>query len=334
MRRQVAWTVLNDCMMHILAPLDGSPLAETILPFVQSLTRRSRGRVTLLYVAPGREGGPRGVDVQAVDRMARRDRELAESYLQDQRRRLTAAGIDADVAVATGRPAPGIVGHAEQAGVDLVALSTHGRSGVQAWAHGSVADEVLHTSRTPVLLVRPGDRWTVAPHDIERVIVPLDGSDEAEAALRVAEPLAARGDLPMALIRCVEPMSLDFVADQRGVPYIGMESMVAVMVQEARDYLEAVAGRLRRRGLAVTTQVSVGAAAPCIAAFARSSAENLVVLATHARTGWRRVLVGSVARRIAHSVPTPVILCPVAGIDSVRETSREVRSSDAVAELA
>ena len=305
----MAWGVLIDGMAHTLIPLDGSPLAETIVPFVESLMRRCWGRITLLYVAPE---APPSVGVDSVPaRMARRNRQLAESYLYDQRRRVTTDGVDADVAIVTGRPAAGIVSEAQRLGVDLVALSTHGRSGVQAWAHGSVADEVLHTSRTPVMLVRPGDRWAAAPHDVERVIVPLDGSDEAEEALRVAEPLAVGAGLPIALGRCVEPPSLAFIADPIGVPHVGMESMVAVLVQEARDYLDAVAARLRRRGMAVTTQVSVGAAASSIAGYARSSTENLVVLASQARAGWRRVLVGSVARRIAQTVPTPVIVCPV-----------------------
>jgi nucleotide-binding universal stress UspA family protein len=324
----MAWRVLIDDMAHTLIPLDGSPLAETILPFVESLTRRCRGRVTLLYVAP--EAPPSDTGDSAAARMTRRDRQLAESYLHGQRRRLTADGIDADVAIATGRPAAGVVSQAERLGVDLIALSTHGRSGIQALAHGSVADEVLHTSRTPVMLMRPADRWAAAPHDVERVIVPLDGSDEAEAALRVAEPLAAAGGLPVALVRCVEPPSLAFIADPIGVPHVGMEAMLAVLVQEARDYLDAVAARLRRRGLAVTTQVSVGAAAPSIAAYARASAANLVVLASQARAGWRRVLVGSVARRIAQTVPTPVIVCPIPQAPAVDERSPEHAAALAV----
>ena len=308
-------------MGHTLVPLDGSPLAETILPFVESLARRCRGRMTLLYVAPERDVAL-GCGDAAADRMARRDHQLAEAYLHDHRRRLTAAGIDADVVVATGRPAAGIVAEAERLGVELIALSTHGRSGVQAWAHGSVADEVLHTSRTPLMLVRPGDRWAAAPHDVERVVVPLDGSEEAEAALRVAEPLAERCALPIALLRCVEPLSLAYIADPGGVPYVGMQAMVAARVQEAREYLGAVAGRLRRRGIAVTMQVTVGAAAPSIAAYAHSSAENLVVLASHARARWHRVLVGSVARRIAQTVPTPVIVCPVGPAEARSARSR------------
>jgi nucleotide-binding universal stress UspA family protein len=110
------------------------------------------------------------------------------------------------------------------------------------------------------------------------------------------------------------------------VPYVGTQATVAVLAQEARDYLHAVAWRLRRRGLAVTTQVSVGAAAPSITEYARSSAGNLVVLASHRRAGWRRVLVGSVARRIAQAVPTPVIVCPLESAEA-QPTLRDVAAA-------
>jgi nucleotide-binding universal stress UspA family protein len=297
-------------MTHILVPLDGSPLAETILPFVETLARRSHGYVTLLHVTPVPEAVSPIQDHPAIDEVLRRASELAERYLHDLRRRLTAAGIDAVVTVAAGRPAEEIVRQAERMDADVIALATHGRSGLQAWAHGSVADAVLHTTRTPLLLVRPGDQWAAAPHDIERVIVPLDGSWEAETALAVAESIAAEG-LPLVLMRCVEPLSIGFVADPSGIPYVGMQSIITAMVQDARDYLEEVAERLRKRGMVVTTEVSVGAAAPGIAAYARCSPGSIVVLASHARAGWRRVVLGSVARRVAQIVPTPVVVCPL-----------------------
>jgi nucleotide-binding universal stress UspA family protein len=310
--RRLAWGVLNSVgMTNILVPLDGSPLAETVLPFVERLARRAGAHVTLLYVTPVPEGMAGPSDAPAVDRVMRRDRELAMSYLCEHRRRLDAAGIDTDVAVAAGRPATEIVRHADEAGIDLIALSTHGRSGVQAWTHGSVADQVLHTTRTPLLLVRPGDLWVAAPHGIEQIIVALDGSWESETALAVAERLAKPADLPIVLIRCVEPLSVGFVADPSGIPYVGIQATIAVMVQEARDYLEDIANRLRTRRMTVKTEVSVGAAAPGIAAYARCSPDSVVVLASHARSGWRRALLGSVARRITQTVPTPVVVCPV-----------------------
>src|SRR6185503_19352864 len=145
-------------MTRILVPLDGSPLAETILPFVEELVRRTGGQVTLLCVTGVRESKTATPDPPSIDEVLRQDAVLAERYLNDQRRRLTEAGIDAAVAVTTGYAAAEILRYGERAKVDLITLSTHGRSGVQAWAHGSVADEVLRTASIPVMLMRPGRR--------------------------------------------------------------------------------------------------------------------------------------------------------------------------------
>jgi nucleotide-binding universal stress UspA family protein len=147
------------------------------------------------------------------------------------------------------------------------------------------------------------------------VIVPLDGSWQAETALPLAESMAGE-ELPLVLMRCVEPLSLGFGADPNGIPYVVMQSVVTAMTQEARDYLEDVAERLRHRGMVVRTEVFVGAAAPGIAAYARCSPGSVVVLASHARSGWRRVMLGSVARRVAQIVPTPVVVCPVPRMES------------------
>jgi nucleotide-binding universal stress UspA family protein len=321
----------ESAMTHILVPLDGSPLAETILPFVEELAQRARGRLTLLYVTPVHQGVLPHLDNPGMDQMVSRDSRLAESYLSDQRRRLVAAGVDASIAVASGDPASEINRHAERTGVDLIALSTHGRSGVQAWVHGSVAEEMLHTTHTPLLLVRPADRWTATPHRIERVIVPLDGSWEAETALAVAELFAGAGRLPLVLMQCVEPLSLGFVADPSGIPFIGAQPILAAMVQEARDYLEGVAGRLRARGMTVSTEVSVGAAAPGIADYARCSPGSIVMLASHTRAGWRRALLGSVARRLARTVPTPVVVCPLPRAAARPAAADGARASDAAA---
>jgi nucleotide-binding universal stress UspA family protein len=117
-------------------------------------------------------------------------------------------------------------------------------------------------------------------------------------------------------MRCVEPLSLGFVADPNGIPYIGMQAAITAMVQEARDYLDDVAERLRNRGMAVRIEVSVGAAAAGISDYARCSPGSVVVLAAHARAGWRGVMLGSVARRVAQIVPTPVVVCPLPRLEA------------------
>jgi len=133
----------------ILVPLDGSPLAEAILPQVTELTTPLRAEVLLLRVAlvhafPG------------VDRMEEEVRVIheAEAYLAALAGKLAAEGIHVRTAVRYGKAAEEILDHIEANEVDLVAMSTHGRSGLSRLVMGSVAEEVVRNAGVPVLLVR------------------------------------------------------------------------------------------------------------------------------------------------------------------------------------
>lgn len=140
---------------HILVPLDGSAVAESILPYVQELAAGTGARVTLLGVvdplAPHDEvvvSGP--VDIRG---------ELwgAAAYLHDYlggvAGRLARAGVAAQARVVTGAVAEQIIETART--VDLIAMTTHGRGGLDRLMHGSVADQVVRHATVPVLLVRP-----------------------------------------------------------------------------------------------------------------------------------------------------------------------------------
>ena len=166
-------------LQKILVPLDGSELAEAVLPYVEEICQRCDPvEVILLQVVrlpSSRSGGVfRAQADQYTTPMpaSRKDAEIAqhpiyleqelasaraevEASLQPVVRRLHDCSIAARVKVAFGRPAYEIVRFAEREGMDLIALSTHGRSGLTRWILGSVADRVSRGTRLPVLLVRP-----------------------------------------------------------------------------------------------------------------------------------------------------------------------------------
>ena len=132
----------------ILVPLDGSEVAEKILEEVKKMASLTEAEVDLLRVAratgvfPGTD--PTDKEVAAVEK--------AEKYLEYIKEKLAQEGLNASVHVRYGHPASEILDHAEK--VDLVAMSTHGRTGLDRWALGSVAEKVVRHSKTPVLLVR------------------------------------------------------------------------------------------------------------------------------------------------------------------------------------
>ncbi|RMF93751.1 MAG: universal stress protein [Nitrospinota bacterium] len=133
----------------ILVPLDGSAVAEAILPEVEKLAAAFHSRISLLRVAyahtiPGVD--PTEAQVAVV--------EEAESYLQEIAERLKEKGFSVDTHVRYGDGAEEILDHAMHNDIDLVAMSTHGRSGVKRWVLGSVAEKVLRHSAKPIFLVR------------------------------------------------------------------------------------------------------------------------------------------------------------------------------------
>jgi nucleotide-binding universal stress UspA family protein len=163
----------------ILVPLDGSELAEAVLPYVEEICQRcDSAEVILLRVVrlpSARSGGvfrPSSEHSTELRPASQTDAEIArhpiyleqelasaraevEASLQPVVQRLRSGNIAARIVVAFGRPVYQIVRFAEREGMDLIAMSTHGRSGLTRWILGSVADRVTRGTRLPVLLVRP-----------------------------------------------------------------------------------------------------------------------------------------------------------------------------------
>lgn len=140
----------------ILVPLDGSELAECVLPHVEAVAKGFEAcEVILLHVVePLHTGGfDDFIDVDTIkDTLASK----AEEYLLKTQSQLAGHGwsIRAEVRKG-GRPANIIVDFAKENEVDLIALATHGYSGISRWVHGTVADKVLRSASTPILLIRP-----------------------------------------------------------------------------------------------------------------------------------------------------------------------------------
>jgi nucleotide-binding universal stress UspA family protein len=142
----------------ILVCLDGSSLAEQVLPFVTEVALGCDSRVVLLEVTM-----PPSATVEPLTGFYRttpiekilREEEEARAYLKKVAQRLRKKGLKVSCVTVPGDPGETIVGYAKENAVDLVALSTHGRSGLQRLAFGSVADFVLKKSGLPILIRRP-----------------------------------------------------------------------------------------------------------------------------------------------------------------------------------
>jgi nucleotide-binding universal stress UspA family protein len=295
-------------LRRILVGLDGSPLAETILDPVQALARRLGAEIVLLYVTHVPEKVPAAPLGPALDEIVAQDRERARAYLEGVARKVAEAGVAVRTAVCAGEAAAEIVRYAERERIDLIALATHGRSGMQRWLYGSVTDAVLHTTTTPLLLLRPTGVGARKPQELRRIVVPLDGSPLAEAVLPVAEELARALAAPIVLLRVVEFTGLAFGVEPFGSLYPDYQGIFDVLREAAERYLASVAADLRGKGLTVETRASVGSPVESITADASEHPGSVIVMSTHGRSGWRALMLGSVARRVVLLASAPVLV--------------------------
>jgi nucleotide-binding universal stress UspA family protein len=311
---------------RILAGLDGSALAETILSSVQLLAGRIGAEVVLLHVTHVPEEVRTAGPGPAVDEIVAEEQSKAKTYLAEVAERLRASSLTVDTALVVGDAATEIVRYAKSERIDLIALATHGRSGFRRWLHGSVADAVLHQTTTPLLLLQPESEGSATRLVVRRVVVPLDGSEVAEVALPVAEELARAFGVQVALLRVVEVVGLAFAGDPVSGAYVNYQALLNALRDQAERYLDGLAQKVREKGLEVAFETQLGLPADVIAGEARDRPGSLIVMATHGRTGWRRMLLGSVARRVVLKAGGPVLVVPPAGV-SERQTGGATSSA-------
>jgi nucleotide-binding universal stress UspA family protein len=263
-------------LARILVPLDGSDLAEAVLPVVQRLATDHEAEVVLLEVL---EGQPTREGEREAERQV-------GGYLERTVDRLRGRGVGrVRASVWYGDADQAIVNAATREEADLVAMSTHGRSGLDRLRFGSVAEGVVRRAPVPVLLVRGPGAWDRG--GIERILVPLDRSAASETVLPIVACLAGPFDFAVHLLHVIE-----IVLDDR----------------DAEAYLARVAATLEARGLRVSATVRAGLPAEIIPAVRAETDSGLIAMSTHGRTGLDRLLVGSVAERVLRSVSVPVLL--------------------------
>jgi nucleotide-binding universal stress UspA family protein len=192
-----------------------------------------------------------------------------------------------------------IVEYADEQDVDLIVAGTHGRRGLQRLLIGSVAEEVLRTAPCPVLTVRGGE--DIAPAwAVRNILVPIDFSDASIEALRHAKELALTYGAQITLLHAVEEV---VYPSAYGVEPANLPGPQVI------DRVEESLADLARTEIGyehVVVDARVGYAPSTILDYAESEAVDLVVIATHGRTGLERMLLGSVAERVVRRAAAPV----------------------------
>jgi len=194
--------------------------------------------------------------------------------------------------VAFGHPEVEIVRCADQHGVDLIAMSTHGRPALSTVVVGSVTDGVIRTSSVPVLVLRPPtmslDRLSPPVGRKLRVLAPLDGSEFAEVAVDLATSLLRPELIEVTLMIALATPQFE--------------------ARSARVIVDTMATRLRERGVETSTRLVEGEAANEITRIARDEGFDLIAMSTHGSSALARALVGSVTDRVIRKSEVPVLV--------------------------
>ncbi len=294
-------------IQSILVPLDGSPLAEQALPIAEAIAERAGAKLKLILVHQPlvlMEPGPAYAKIELAMRKA--DREYLKSVTARIRERL---GKSVSSAVIQGLPvAQTLATYIRELGTDLVVMTTHGRGGLRrAWL-GSTTDRMIRTAEVPILVVRPGEAGAAKPgEEINEVMVALDGSPLAEAALEAATQLARLWDAEVSLVQVIRPIILN--SPHLVFPTGYSDQVTAIRRDSAQDYLTGVAERLRETGVRASGAAVMGGTVPeTLISLADPKRVSLMVTATHGLGGLKRMVIGSVADKLVRGANVPTLV--------------------------
>jgi len=280
---------------RILFPTDGSDGADAAFGHVLDLAADHDATVHVLNVADTTHDSVTRVGREVVDVLE----EEGEGVVDAAAERAADRGVETVTAVLQGGVDETIVTYAAEREVDLVAMPTRGRQGLDRLLLGSTTERVVRRSPVPVLSLRPDGEAARYPY--RNVLLPTDGSERAAEALDRAVALAARSGATLHVLSVVDVGTIGAEA------YSGTDALVSASeetVGEAVAVAEAA-------GVETVERVEVGSsAARGIRSYIADHDVDLVVMGTRGLTGVERYLLGSVAERTVRTSPVPVLTVP------------------------
>ena len=293
---------------RMLIPLDGSETAEKVLPYARSLAARLKIPVELIGIIDIAAMATHMASEKAryLDTFIAQGVRSSEEYLKRVAKTFSGAGVERTVE--KGRAEEVIIEKAAADKGTLIAMATHGRSGMSRWLLGSVTEKVLRGTSNPLFLVRANEEAkTEGEAAIKSVIVPLDGSELAERVLPNAVQLAKLFNLEVMLLRAFELPAAAYYGSEDYLP--NYEELKGRVKEEAKGYLDKKIAALKGEGLEKVHSILMeGAGADEIISYAHKSPDTLVAMCTHGRSGLKRWVLGSVTEKVVRHSGDPVLV--------------------------
>ena len=302
--------VMEEIMYtRMLIPLDGSKTAENVLPYARALARTLNIPVELLGVIDIAEMAAHIAAEKAgyFDTMIEDGVRRSLEYLRGVATTFPAGNVECTVE--KGRAEDVIIEKGEADAAMLITMATHGRSGVDRWLLGSVAEKVLRATANTLLLIKAGDEVkTNGEAPVKSIVVPLDGSELAESVLPMVGGLAKKLNLEVVLFRAY---NIPYSAYGGGDGYyaIDFNELIGAMRDEAREYLGKKTVELKKLGVEKVSLVTKeGMSADQIIRFGRETPDNLIAMCSHGRSGVKRWVLGSITETVVRHSGDPVLV--------------------------
>jgi nucleotide-binding universal stress UspA family protein len=292
----------------MLIPLDGSKTAENVLPYGRILARAFQIPAELMEILDiaGMTSHVAGEKARHLDTFVTEGERSSEQYLQ----KIAGSFSDVNVrcTVEKGRPEDVIIEKAAADKTTLIAMATHGRSGMSRWLLGSIAEKVLRATTNSLLLVRANEKASTEGEAVLRsIIVPLDGSELAESVLPTAVKFARLLNIGMVLFRAYELPASAYYGRENYLPTY--EELKNRVKEQAQDYLDKRIEAIKADGVqTVSSVLSEGPGPNEIIDYARKSPNALITMCTHGRSGVKRWVLGSVTEKVVRHSGDPVLV--------------------------
>ncbi|GAP21211.1 universal stress protein [Leptolinea tardivitalis] len=297
---------------HILVPLDGSSLAESVIPVVGALANCLKAKITLIHII---EANP----PETVHGQHHISNEMeACQYLEQIASGLRKDGLLIETHVHTSCVedlAKSLVDHAKEIDHDLIVMCTHGESGWKDRFIGSIAQQVIGLGALPVLLLHPIEDKVGINHSrsFSKFLLALDGNEDHEAGVKKSLELARELKAGLHLLTVVETYST--LSGSEAATGMLLPTATSIMLdleeEDARERLEMMATDLRTKGFSVSLDVHRGDPVEWIVKDSYNHECDLIVLGTHGKSGINAFWAGSSAPRIPGLVKTAILLFPV-----------------------
>ncbi len=291
----------------ILVPLDGSQLADCVLPHVVAIARPFNAEITLLKILEKRYAGTSAQMFDLLNWQINKTKSVL--YLGKIQARLETSNARIHTEVLEGLVAEGITEYAQNQGMKLIVLSSHGRHGLTQWGISSITQKTILSAQTSLLIVRAHAGELTESPVYRNILVPLDGSQRAENVLPVITQLANFHKSKIHLVQVIQTPEM-----ARQMPPVREDVELSNRIvernrEEAERYLEQLKSRSYLEGIAIQTHlVASDNAAVALHQLVEQEQIDLVALSAHGYSGNHQWPYGSMVNNFISYGRTPLLI--------------------------